>query len=554
MQQIRNKLDPREQREKNKSNLQESAKSLCQLTLGAALEYLNRKHEVHQPEKANRGQLWTVWFNAWKYDTSEQVWAGLVDAIVSQISGRLPPTDRELFLLRLQLARIDDGIVRRKIYDRVVTIWWNKVRNWFLLGVGAIATALGLHHVTADATLPPFLQHLISASPVAASAGLAFYLFLTYGSSRRETHSEPASFSLAQYLKVPDYDHALGTIHHIHLDLLRVLSLTPRDEETSGPSPIVIFIDDLDRCSPSKVASVVEGVNMFLASEDYRCMFVIGMDPQMIAAALEEAHAKVRDQLPSYENTVPLGWRFMDKFIQLPFTIPPSDKDRLKSYVDWLAAPEQRDATLAADERAPVAQVTPITPIVQRSQRKTDIALSPVEEPEPSKQAQAEILFKESRDVGIIIREAAGNTSGNPREIKRLANLARLYLGLRNSKRRHSSTWISPNLGQYARWIALTLRWPDMMRWLQWGADECSWSTVQASLSLQERRLHVLQDTALTSTTAEMWKVAVVGTLNVPCDKPSDWVRDTKLFEFFRAEAELPQHERLSTAVARGFW
>ena len=62
---------------------------------------------------------------------------------------------------------------------------------------------------------------------------------------------------------------------------------------------------------------------MLLASDTYRCMFLIGMDPQMIAAALEKAHEEIRERLPSYERGVPLGWRFMDKFVQLPFTIPP---------------------------------------------------------------------------------------------------------------------------------------------------------------------------------------------------------------------------------------
>ena len=67
-------------------------------------------------------------------------------------------------------------------------------------------------------------------------------------------------------------------------------------------APIVIFIDDLDRCSPTKIASVVEGISMLLASDTYRCMFLIGMDPQMIAAALEKAHEEIRERLPSYER------------------------------------------------------------------------------------------------------------------------------------------------------------------------------------------------------------------------------------------------------------
>jgi hypothetical protein len=554
MQQIREKLDPRADREKNKSRLQDSTGSLRHITLKVALEYLNRELKAPEPEVAESGKLWTVWFNAWKYHTSEQVWAGLVDAIVSQISDRLKPFDKELFLFRLQLARIDDGAVRRKIYDRILTIWWNKVRNWFVLGMGAIAAFFGLHHATEN-LLPPFWKTLIATSPALATAVLAIYLYLSFESSSEKTQSEPASFSLAPYLKVPDYDHTLGSIHHIHKDLLRVLSLAPRSGKASSPSPIVIFIDDLDRCSPSKVASVVEGVNMFLASDDYHCMFVIGMDPQMIAAALQEAHSKVLEQLPSFECTVPLGWRFMDKFIQLPFTIPPSSTDQLRSYVDWLAASDnvvdEPAVGESEEERRPAADGSFYTNGVQQSSADRSYT---DEQRARSNSALAEARLKESQDVGIIIREAVTSTSGNPREIKRLTNLARLYLGLRNTRKRDTPTWQPPSLGQYARWITLTLRWPDMMRWLQWGADECNWTNELASPNLQERRLQVLQDEARNADGLDSWKQAVAKKLNVPCAKATDWVSDTKLFEFFRDESDLDVNERLSSAVAKGFW
>ncbi len=79
---------------------------------------------------------------------------------------------------------------------------------------------------------------------------------------------------------------------------------------------------------------------MLLASDTYRCMFVIGMDPQMIAAALEKAHEDMRERLPRYERSVPLGWRFMDKFVQMPFTIPPSSPERLRTYANWLGGVE----------------------------------------------------------------------------------------------------------------------------------------------------------------------------------------------------------------------
>lgn len=578
MRQIRDKLDPAI----GGKTLRDSQPGE-HLTLRGALAFLNQEQPSYSPSKSDDNQLWTVWFNAWQYDSSEQLWAGLVDAIVTQISARLPPVNRELFLLRLQLSRIDDGIVRKKIYDRVVTIWWSKVRSWALAGTTAIASMFAAHAVVSSA-VPQGVTDVLVHTPfigLLGGIGMAAALGFSYKTTREKTNAEPAAFSLAEYLQVPDYNHALGAIHHVHRDLLRVLELTPRKQDATESAPIVVFIDDLDRCSPSKIAGVVEGVSMFLASETYRCMFVIGIDPQMIAAALDEAHAKVRERLPIYERMVPLGWRFMDKFIQLPFTIPPSSRDRLKTYVEGLTevgiaaasgnaarsssagvtdAGQFGKSTQSASSDSGPAQVGVLTAPAGTSSAPSSASLTAVQASatQSSKEAldasQAVRKFRESRDVGVLIRLAARDTSGNPREIKRLANLARLYLGLRNSRRTREPSWHSPSINQYARWITVTLRWPDMLRWLQWGADEGGWSAEEALLELSERRLRLLQQEAARAQSATEWTSALVAYLGVTDPQPAGWVKDPRLYIFFKAEADMAAEEQLCAAIAGGFW
>ena len=61
----------------------------------------------------------TVWFNAWKYQTSEQIWAGMAHCIISQITARMGVRERELFWVRLHARRINAGEVRRKVYEEI---------------------------------------------------------------------------------------------------------------------------------------------------------------------------------------------------------------------------------------------------------------------------------------------------------------------------------------------------------------------------------------------------------------------------------------------------
>jgi len=533
------------------------------LTLRSVLQMLDRERSFDVVTAAQSASLWTVWFNAWKYETSEQIWAGLVDSIVSQIGERLPTIEREKFLLRLQLARIDDGVVRRKIYDRVVTIWWAKARAWVLSAGAAILSFLSVG--AADKlSIEPIQQALGPLSsygfPAAliAQIVLCVYLVVSYLKSQSRTAEEPASFSLADYIRVPDYNKSVGEIHQIHADLRKVLAVVPRKDAHSDHSPIVIFIDDLDRCSPTKIANVVEGVSMLLASNTFRCMFVIGMDPQLIAAALEKAHEDMRDRLPPYERSVPLGWRFMDKFVQLPFTIPPSTGERLNAYATWLGAASTDDRERTTDGPAAAVPVnrTPVSVEGEMSveTRRKSERVAPQSVPDDHTSYAQAAAFVESRDVGRIIRRLSEYNMGNPREFKRMVNLARLYLSLRDARRRRDYTWQSPELDQYARWIALALRWPDMMRWLQWGADEVSWSAAERTKQLVVRRLCILQDIATTASTLKDWSDSLAARLGVPIERKADWACDSRLFEFFVEEGARQAARRLSAGAELAFW
>jgi len=293
-------------------------------------------------------------------------------------------------------------------------------------------------------------------------------------------------------------------------------------------------------------------------------MFVIGMDPQMVAAALEKAHEDVRQKLPSYEQAVPLGWRFMDKFVQLPFTLPPSEDGAFKAYVDWLAGTVQTTRPLvttdqsAAERTDTNSKKSPDTDGLEGALRQIadDLGPSTPAAPETGSKAEASAIaeFTESRNVGAIIRKIAQYSVGNPREMKRMVNLARFYLTLRTARSLKDPSWRPPDADQYARWIAVTLRWPDMLRWLQWGADEARWPPEEVGTPLIVRRLRALERHAATSATPDAWRSTLKKEMSLPTDCESNWSRDAKLFEFFLAEADNPEGERLSDAAEQGFW
>ena len=264
----------------------------------------------------------TVWFNAWKYESTNQVWAGMADAIIKQVGDRLGPVRREAFFFRLHLRRIDLSKVRNRITDNLLSSLIGSFSRWLWLYGIVPVLFFALHWARTRTLEMPW--------KFAAIIGLliAVFQFLVV---KRKSDNEPAEFAVGELVQAPDYNSNLGFVHQVSEDLEEALKLVPQNKR-----PLVIFVDDLDRCSPNKVSDVVEAINLFLAGEFPHCMFVLGIDDEVIAAALSKAHGEVFSRMPSYARASSVGWRFMDKFVQLPFIVPPPSVEDLDRYTSSL--------------------------------------------------------------------------------------------------------------------------------------------------------------------------------------------------------------------------
>jgi TIR domain/KAP family P-loop domain len=215
-----------------------------ELTFGELRDALDGKGT--DPDTKPR-QIRSVWFNAWKYQSSEQIWAGLAHAILAQLPARLEPRDRELFWLRLQLRRIDPGAVREDIHKAAL-------EKFLPMLAGRATFALGTLVVAGLAALAGGLEALgvgVAGAGVLTSAAAARSAWAKASQDALGRHLEGAYL---RYVQQPDYAGKLGYLHLVEEDMTRALELLTPDEK-----PAVIFIDDLDRCSPAKIGEVIEG-------------------------------------------------------------------------------------------------------------------------------------------------------------------------------------------------------------------------------------------------------------------------------------------------------
>ncbi|MCK4466980.1 MAG: hypothetical protein KAU60_01365 [Desulfobacterales bacterium] len=88
-------------------------------------------------------------------------------------------------------------------------------------------------------------------------------------------------------------------------------------------SSLVIFIDDLDRCLPENVIKLIENIKHFLSVKGCNCIFVIGVDKEVLSAAI-----KAR-----YGAEIIRGDEYLEKIINLSLYVPCYDNEITKTYI-----------------------------------------------------------------------------------------------------------------------------------------------------------------------------------------------------------------------------
>ncbi len=273
----------------------------------------------------------TVWFNPWKYQSSKQIWAGMGHAIITQLVEKLDPVNQELFWMKLQIKRIDKNRVRSEINKFLFKGFSTRIVLFFLLLVTPIV--LILSNILSPIGIPTWLAGFLPAGSF-VEAARSFFNRLTSG----------INGDLTTFVQSPKYEDHLGLYHEINEDINKVFDLLIDNEK-----PAVIFVDDLDRCSPTIVAEVVEAINLIMNNPTIgeNCYFIIGMDAQMVAASLDTYYKSFAGKFEEEEKQYgSVGWYFLDKFVQLPFFIPVMQPNSRSEYLETLFSKQNEDESL----------------------------------------------------------------------------------------------------------------------------------------------------------------------------------------------------------------
>jgi WD40 repeat protein len=454
-----------------------------------------RGPESKRETKHIHGRL-TVWFNPWAYQTGEQVWAGFAHELIEQVTNRMSTVERERFWLRLNMERVDHHAVRRAFY-RVGFSLLVKALALVALATAVVAlfaTSVAWHWVAAVGGVGAVAS---SAAWMLTRPASSMYKLLVGGSIFDRVRAVGDSVGgLDDYVPDPDYESRTGYVHLIHTDIERVLELSAPVKTPEHPEgidvPLVVFVDDLDRCTPDVVLQVLEAINLFLAGELHNCIFVLGIEPTMLAAHLanhyKELIASLRERDPSLTHN-DISWSFLQKLLQLSVRVPDAKPEDLDKYLDALL--RSAVAATPSDGRSGVAGMTggassgagpssagadggplyPAAPAMGPGDDGTAGAYSSLSrETEEaalrtiaSSQVERLLAFDDPRIVEMVLTRAR-SISTNPRALKRLMNLFifHSYVAAQRLLLTTDGDAIVEDLAKVLDLAELLVRWPQV--------------------------------------------------------------------------------------------
>ena len=398
----------------------------------------------------------TFWFNAWRHDKQDAMWATFALSVTKQMRDSQPLVGRYRGDLKLAASRITTGA--GWLHVAVVSLFWLIFGGGAAAVIALLATADKgtrdgiLHHFsTAKQTAVGLFQDAILpmlGQITAAHYWLAgVFILVFYGIWFRKGFGKRLEWKLAEYLDKPDYKNRAAFIENFHCDFQRVIKAYGADRR------IFIFVDDLDRCDIPRAAELMQAINLMIGDDDH-LVFILGMDREKIAAGITLRYKDLIPYLevaassaPSARHPARFGYSFLEKFIQITFRVPRPSESGIEEFLQSIG---QDAADLKRDEQ----QKTIDQAIRRERRRKVEVSSR-----------------ADSSEVQRLVKLVAPALDWNPRRIKQFMNDFRLQayiasdLGLLDLVATDESVTASAmiTLEQLGKFVAITLAWPDLI-------------------------------------------------------------------------------------------
>jgi hypothetical protein len=233
-------------------------------------------------------------FNAWSYSFSDVLWAGLVKEIHTKVEDRYG-------FLALRFFRFFIYPFRSNSKQKMACIILYGILRFVSLVIFTILLSAVL---TEDAFVNIFGEvaiYSVFGLTIATIIPTIIQLIITLCQDKGTEIMKGAK-------NIADQVGFMGDVRD-ELELICDFVKLKR-------AKFAVFIDDLDRCPPSKIVDMVDATMLLLSNLDYPFLTFITIDPRIIVKSIESTYQDV------FHCCGITGFEYLDKLIQIPFSIP----------------------------------------------------------------------------------------------------------------------------------------------------------------------------------------------------------------------------------------
>jgi hypothetical protein len=301
--------------------------------------------QVSEHVRSNAGdtKVRQIWFNAWNHDVHDKLWVSLLQCVFNALEQGLNPFVRYWLRMRVVLARVRWPILAAQWLIGGLVIYY---LGW-VLGQSLVEAAKA-----SDNTI---LRELIDQSPAWLGALIALRFLYPSFAKGVLSFMRPSGVNLSVLLDRKNFAESVADINDFNARFNNLL-----DTYLSEDGRLVVYIDDLDRCTPNQAVEVIETLNLFLSSP--RCVFLLGIDRDKLALSVEAKYRELieleRSQQRMHQDSGEVeadihqrrryGINFLEKIIQLPLLLPVPNREETESLAAQILAgpaePSQAEA------------------------------------------------------------------------------------------------------------------------------------------------------------------------------------------------------------------
>ncbi len=461
----------------------------------------------------------TVWFNAWRHDKAESVWAAFALSFIKQIS--TPKNWRDLpriilghFKLQLLRFNLEKGLFELiKALPVIIFVICASIAIPFILIIYGVEGINELIRATTSqdvfwSKINSVFKLLFTAGGVTLSGAGIFAGIKSLLRNFQRLLQNPKN-NLIKYIEAPDYKKQSAFVEEFHEDFAKIV------DAYIGNDRVYVFIDDLDRCEHPKSADLMQAINLMIA-DDPSVVFILGMDREKVAASLAVKYENILKYLPSETTEIDpdilarrsankglaYGYTFIEKFVQLPFLVPqPSQSDferfliqlatstppnlqpakphftffqsfwgKFKLALPWRNNSQKHLTSPTSNQTSDLKNLSLDNPSIESEQTEKEKARAAV-----IKRLEAIQVNKsdnrDSQTVRNVIMMVAPALDYNPRRIKHFINVFRLKVYIANEtglffeERDENDNLLVPSLTfeQLGKFTAISLKWPLLL-------------------------------------------------------------------------------------------